>query len=136
MSVKNYTSIHHLVDPVTLSASKETEPLTMSNEPLEIHEIAEQKEVHKSVKNHIEVKKENIELTPELEKAGLETTETSQFPTHKKIHLPISDEKIVAGMHQPITSSFRWLAMLAIYILKQAHLTLKVVHGKVIRKSY
>lgn len=136
MSVKNYTPIDHLVNPTTLSVSKETEPSTMLNEPLKIHEITEQKEVHKSVKNHIEVKKENIELTPELEKAGLETTKTTQFPNYEEIHLPISDEKIIVGLHQPITSSFRWLATLAIYILKQAHFTLKVVHGKVIRKSY
>lgn len=136
MTAKNFTPIDHLINPPTISTSKETEPLAISNEPLEIHEIVEQKEVHERVENHIEVKKENIELTPELKKAGLEAIETSQFPIHKKIHLPISDEKIVAGMHQPVTSSFRWLATLAIYILKQAHLTLKVVHGKVIRKSY
>ena len=46
---------------------------------------------------------------------------------------PLSDEKIVTGLHAPVTSSLRWLATLAEYLLKMMHVQLKVVSGRVIR---
>ncbi len=50
--------------------------------------------------------------------------------------LPISDTKIVQGLQQPINSSVRWLAELAIFILKQAHYTVKLINGHIKRIIY
>ncbi|QQG44367.1 MAG: hypothetical protein HYW86_00390 [Candidatus Roizmanbacteria bacterium] len=132
MPTINYTPIDDIIANGGYS-SKEKEPAMVKSEPLEIHEIVEHKEVDEEVKPHIEVKQENVKLPEDLTQAGVEAVETTQFPNLQKIKTPLSDEKILVGLHQPITSSFRWLATLAMHILKQAHLGLKVVHGKVMR---
>lgn len=138
--MQNYTPIDNFIAQLNpsagLSASKETEPLAKTREPLKIHEITEQKEINENPENHIEIRKESIELTTELKEAGLETIEESALSAQKAISLPLSDEKVLIGLHKPITSSFRWLATFAMHMLKQAHLTLKVVHGKVVRRPY
>ncbi|OGK26517.1 hypothetical protein A3C28_03145 [Candidatus Roizmanbacteria bacterium RIFCSPHIGHO2_02_FULL_39_9] len=85
------------------------------------------------MKPYVEIKAESIELPPDLKKLGLQTTSSSSFPSYQNIKLPITDDKIVAGLNSPITSSLRWLATFALYLLQQAHLTLKVIHGKVVR---
>lgn len=85
------------------------------------------------VSPHVEVRKEQIEIPADLEEMGVTADETTKFPTHQDIKLPLSDEKIEKGLHQPVTSSFRWLAELCVYILKKAHLGLKNIHGKITR---
>ncbi len=134
MPTKNYTAIDGLVEKNKnrdkVSLSKEVEPITA--EKFEIKEVVEH-EPDEEVEKFISPRAETIELPPDLKKLGLQTVSTSKFPSYKNITLPLSDEKIVVGQKAPITSSLRWLSTLAIYILGQAHLGLKVIHGHVIR---
>lgn len=51
----------------------------------------------------------------------------------QKVQLPISDEEIIEGLEKPYTSSWRWLSELGVYLLGQAHIALKTIHGKVVR---
>lgn len=90
-------------------------------------------EPRKEVAPYVEVRKETIKLPPDLKRMGVQAVSTPQFSQTKVVKLPISDEKIIAGLHAPVTSSFRWLATLAVYLLRMAHLQLKVVHGKIVR---
>lgn len=132
---KNYTPIDDLVKKLrqySVSKPKEAEPIPAAKEQYEVKEAVEH-QPEEEVKPYIQARAETIELPPHLKKMGLQPASTTQFPSYQNIQFPISDDKIVAGLHQPITSSIRWLATLAEYILKQAHLILKVVHGKVIR---
>jgi len=136
--VNNYTVINDLVqkykgskiDDERISLSKEAEP--SSKERFEIKEVVEHK-VEDEVRPFISPRHETIELPPDLKKLGFQSTSSSQFSSYKNIKLPLSDEKVVVGLQAPITSSIRWLATLAIYLLAKAHLSLKIVHGKVIR---
>ena len=134
MPTKNYTAIDELVEKNKnrdkVSLSKEAEPIAA--EKFEIKEIVEH-EPDEEVEKFISPRAETIELPPDLKKLGLQTVSTSKFPSYKNITLPLSDEKIVVGQKAPITSSLRWLSTLALYILGQAHLGLKVIHGHVIR---
>jgi len=136
MAQKNYTQIDELVKKHKKSASvsrpKESEPIPTTKEKYEVKEAVEH-QPEEEVKPFVQVRAETIELPPDLKKMGLQPATTTQFPSYQNIKLPLSDDKIIAGLHQPITSSLRWLATLAEYILKQAHLVLKVIHGKVIR---
>lgn len=50
--------------------------------------------------------------------------------------LPLTDDQIAQGLHQGITSSFRWLAEWCIRRLKQVHVGLKYIHGKLFRVNY
>ncbi|MEK7634069.1 MAG: hypothetical protein AAB437_04465 [Patescibacteria group bacterium] len=131
MSKKNYTAIDDLLEKnKKISLPKEAEPL--SAEKFEIKEPSEDS-VEEEVRPFISPRAETIELPPDLKKLGLQAVSHSKFPSYKNIKLPLSDEKIIVGQKAPITSSLRWLATFALYILAQAHLGLKIVHGHVIR---
>jgi len=54
-------------------------------------------------------------------------------PAPAAVALPLSDDQIVQGLHQSITSSWRWLAQWCIRRLKQLHLIVKSVHGNIVR---
>ncbi|KKP59714.1 MAG: hypothetical protein UR54_C0025G0021 [Candidatus Roizmanbacteria bacterium GW2011_GWA2_34_18] len=134
MLTKNYTAIDDLLDKTKnrdkISLSKEAEPIAAGK--FEIKEIAEDN-LEEEVRPFVSPRAETIELPPNLKKLGLQAVSNSNFPSYKNIKLPLSDEKIIVGQKAPITSSLRWLATLALYILGQAHLGLKVIHGHVIR---
>lgn len=137
MAKKNFTSIQTLIEEqrkTMVSRPKESEPVVT---PKEIKEVGLQEAVeHKlgeEVSPFVQKRAESIKLPDDLKQAGVQSTETTQYPIYQDVKLPLSDEKIEAGLHAPITSSFRWLATLAIYILRTAHLQLKIVHGHVRR---
>lgn len=131
MTDKNYTKIDDLLEEQNSnSQSKEAEPIAA--EKFEIKEPVEDN-VEEEVRPFVSPRAETIELPPDLKKMGLQAVSHSQFPSYKNIKLPLTDEKIIVGKKAPITSSIRWLAEFAFYILAQAHLGLKVVHGRVIR---
>ncbi|MCX7955545.1 MAG: hypothetical protein N2593_00315 [Patescibacteria group bacterium] len=113
-----------------VSLPKEAEPLGQEN--IEIKEVVENK-VDEEVRPYVQPTSETINLPPDLKKLGIQHVSSTKFPSYKNIKLPISDEKVVVGLRAPITSSIRWLATLAVYLLAKAHLGLKVVGGKVIR---
>ena len=131
MTKKNFTSIKDLLEKnKRVSLPKEAEPIAA--EKFEIKEPSEDN-IEEEVRPFVSPRAETIGLPPDLKKMGLQAVSQSQFSDYKNIKLPISDEKIVVGQKAPITSSIRWLAAFALYILAQAHLGLKVVHGHVIR---
>ena len=131
MTKRNFTSIKDLLERnKKISLPKEAEPIAA--EKFEIKEPSEDN-VEEEVRPFVSPRAETIELPPDLKKMGLQAVSQSQFSDYKNIKLPISDEKIIVGQKAPITSSIRWLAAFALYILAQAHLGLKVVHGHVIR---
>lgn len=126
MSPKNYTAIDALLG---FGLPKEAEPIATE---FEIKEPVENNP-EEEVRPFISPRAETIELPPDLKKMGLQAVSNSKFSSYKNIKLPLSDEKIVVGKKAPITSSIRWLAEFALFILAQAHLGLKVIHGRVIR---
>ena len=108
------------------------EPLPPREEQKDIRVVVEHREVDQEVKPHVQVRPEVVEVPPDLQQMGVQATPTTQFQT-QQVQSLISDEEIIKGLHQPTTSSFRWLAELALYILKHAHITLKKIHGKIVR---
>ncbi|MFN4213031.1 MAG: hypothetical protein ACK4FL_03680 [Microgenomates group bacterium] len=136
MTSKNFTPIDNLIKKYKaqlVSQPKEVEPLAAQPEVGKIKEVIEYEIKDEEVKPFVSPRAETIKLPPDLKKLGLQPASTTKFPTYQNIKLPISDDKIIAGLHRPVTDSLRWLATLAVYLLKMAHLQLKVVHGKVVR---
>lgn len=134
MPTKNYTAVDELIkknkNNENISLPKESEPIAA--EKFEIKEVVEH-EPDEEIEKFVSPRAETIKLPQDLKRLGLQAVSTSKFPGYKNIKLPLSDEKIIVGQKAPITSSLRWLATLALYILSQAHLGLKVIHGHVIR---
>ncbi|MBI4004935.1 hypothetical protein HY358_02255 [Candidatus Roizmanbacteria bacterium] len=139
MDPKNHTPIHHIIQKhaVAIAPSKESEPILVNQEsstqPKEIHKVVERYALDEAVNNHVEVVKENVVLDTELQEAGVETVESTRFPDYRAVNLPLPDNKVLLGLHAPITSSLRWLAELCKYLLTQAHLTLREMRGEVVR---
>jgi hypothetical protein len=135
MTQKNYTPIDDLIkkwpqnDIISLP-SKEAEPILKKE--IEFKE-AKEKEIEEEIRPHVVKRQEIINLPPDLKNLGLKPISTTQFPQYQTVKLPISDEKIITGLSAPVFSSLRWLATLALYLLQQAHLSLKVVGGRVVR---
>ncbi len=101
-------------------------------EVVEIEEVVEH-EPDDEVKKYVEPRKEAVDVDEDLKKAGVQAQKTTSFPSYQKVQLPVSDETIIKGLSQPISTSARWLAELCMYLLRQAHLTLKKTHGKIVR---
>lgn len=49
------------------------------------------------------------------------------------IALPLTDDQIMQGLQQNVTNSWRWLAQWCLRKLKQLHLIIKTMHGKIVR---
>ena len=139
MSDINFTKIDDVLKKNNLSVTsssfnKEGEPgpaITESSD--EIQEVAEH-EPDAETESFISPRSNTIKLPPDLVKLGVQSSNSSNnFPTYKNIKLPISDDKVITGLHAPISSSLRWLATFAVYLLAKAHLGLKVVKGHVVR---
>jgi len=131
----NYTPIDDLVKKAKasrVSLPKEAEPMTRPLEVPVLQEVVEH-EPPQEVREYVEAKPETVKIPPDVKKAGVEAVSVPKFQTYADVKLPITDDKVIAAMHQPITSSVRWLATLALYLLRQAHLKLKVIGGKVVR---
>lgn len=54
-------------------------------------------------------------------------------PSAATVALPLTDDQIAMGLHQSIASSIRWLAEWCLRRLKQLHMGIKYIHGKVMR---
>ncbi|MBI5619905.1 hypothetical protein HY950_03015 [Candidatus Gottesmanbacteria bacterium] len=54
-------------------------------------------------------------------------------PSVQTVALPLTDDQIAVGLHQSIVSSIRWLAEWCLRRLKQLHMGIKYIHGKVMR---
>ncbi len=149
----SHTSIQHLIDDhnkkkqqeaavlsgqSTVSYSKEGEPIEIAPEKksqpememIETEPKVEDKEVSKFVKVE---RQHTFELDPSLKKAGLSAIDSSTLDPRHRIELPIPDEKVIEGLEKPVTSSWRWLSEIAMYMLHKGHLTLKKIHGHVVR---
>lgn len=118
--------------PAISGPFKEAEPIISPPETFDIKEVAEH-EPDEEVKPYVTLKPQTIQLPPDLKKLGIQSVSSSNLQSYQNVKLSISDDKVLAGLHAPISSSFRWLATLAFYLLKRAHLGLKIVHGRVIR---
>lgn len=53
--------------------------------------------------------------------------------TATTVVLPMSDEAISTGLGQGVTSSWRWFSEWCLRRMKQLHVIVKIVHGKLIR---
>ncbi len=151
MNHKNYTSIDYLLKdqkkPQSFHAtsSPEGEPIPISPKPAETTTSPDQQvEVDVMVEKDPDIEDAEVgeylktqntdpEIHPELKKAGLQTIHADSLDEKHKIELPIPDEEVLEGLHKPINTSWRWLAEIAFFMLKQAHLGLKTVHGHVVR---
>jgi hypothetical protein len=144
MADHNFTSIDDLIDTYNKGKTQhvsggvehsENKTIDKKTEHFVIHEVVEHehKKEDKELDHFIDVRKDTIDISEKTDTLGVESTGTSSFIGYNAIKLPISDDKVVKGLHAPISSSIRWLSEFCVYILRAAHLKLKKIHGKIVR---
>jgi len=129
-SKKNFSTVDHLVG----NDSKEYEKGNVRERvSLDMQEAVEY-EPHDEIKRFVQTRKDQATISSQLKQEGVrEKIETPQYARYKKVVLPLTDEMVEQGLHAPISSSLRWLAEWAVYLLKRAHIVLKRIHGQVKR---
>lgn len=115
--------------------SKEQEPgVGVKEAPGEQREVEKKREVGKFVKEVPTVP----EIPREVEKAGVKhagPTAPVGKKAAKKVHLPLTDDEIVKGLHAHVWQSIRWLAVWCVRQLKKMHVVVKEVHGRLVRSG-
>ena len=123
------------VSSVTSSGAKEVEPGAPA--PQEgLHDATGQEtELSPEVSSSgVKVHPTTISISPSVASMGVKPAgQNVPVQTTTKVVLPLTDDQIAVGLHQSITNSVRWLAQWCIRRLKQVHIVLKNVHGKLVR---
>lgn len=128
MSSDNHTPLQLVSKPVEAEPARATE-----TQEVVYHEVVEH-QPKTELPPYVQTRKESIKLPEDLkQETGAEEASPTQFTSYQTVKLPITDEKIEEGLKHPVTSSFRWLSEFYLYLLHQAHLTLKNIKGRVVR---
>ena len=85
----------------------------------------------------LRMRADSIELPKTVQQLGV--SPVSQAPVSAvaipTIVLPLTDEQIARGLHQSITSSFRWLAEWCEKRLKEFHFIVRTIGSKTVREK-
>lgn len=105
----------------------------IQHEELPMREAVEHSIQDAHVAAFVQVKPENIKLSPELKNVGLKPVNQTNFPAYQNVKIPISDEAVLEGERMPVNTSFRWLAEYAKWLLWRARISIKKIGGRVVR---
>lgn len=117
-------------------------PSGLERGPSSVHnwsEISKLMEVNeKKLPSEVAPFVEDVESEPNIEEELVEVgvekvVPKSTYPTYLQKDIPMSDDEVLVAQKEPIVSSQRWLAELCIYLLKQSHIALKNIGGRVLR---
>ena len=138
-TAQNSTKTQPVIPPsikAASSGSKEREGIAISqtSEIQSVPEVSVPPEVERA---GVKAYTEKVEIPQVAQKLGVQPSAQSipvSIPTQSvPVVLPLSDDQVVRGLHQPILSALRWLSEWCIKQLKKAHMTIKFVHGKIMR---
>lgn len=81
----------------------------------------------------VKVQPTSIPIPPPVQQMGVAPAGQNVPAAAPAVTLPLSDDQIALGLKQSIWSSWRWLAQWCVRRLKQLHMGLKSIHGKLTR---
>lgn len=131
----------------TVSYGKESAPVSLTPEAAPAEEAGQEDESQGEVGKESSEKKKNPKIRmpgeppsidPDAAKAGLIVAPSaSSFPSVYDVKVPLlTDEEIVKDLKTSPLTGTRWLAELGRYILRQAHISLKNIGGKIVRERH
>lgn len=74
-----------------------------------------------------------VHIPPKIAQMGVTAVGQASAPPAIVVSLPLTDDQIAQGLTQSITSSWRWMAEWCRRRLKQLHVGIKSIQGKVVR---
>jgi len=119
-------------EPESVKKAPESEPIPAKAQEIKV-EPQREKKLAPEVVEYIKKSEETIKIPDVLRDIGVTAGKDEEFQAVDGPTMPLSDQQISDGLKQPMNSSMRWLAQILLYILQQAHYTIKVVHGNVKR---
>lgn len=81
----------------------------------------------------VTIRPTTIPVPPSVAKMGVQPTGANIPMPTAPVALPITDDQIAQGLGKSIRESFRWLAEWCVRRLKQVHIGLQSIHGKLTR---
>lgn len=134
----NYTPLPQSLSPTSRSAvvsppGKEAEPVRSTIAETNRGPTAEIEPIPKpETEQYLESVTDDIPLSEDEKKLGAShpPAQGTLIIDGRMIHLPISLEEVDDGMHKPLSSGKRWMAMMVRYILEKLHLVIRNVGGK------
>lgn len=85
------------------------------------------------VSSGVAVRPTAIPISPPVSQLGVKPAGQNIPAPVPAVTLPLSDDQIAQGLKQSIWSSWRWLAQWCVRKLKQVHMGLKNIHGRLTR---
>lgn len=121
--------------PAPISQAPEAEPILSKPAEIKNTEPVQEKKLAPEVVEYIKQTEETIKIPDALQEIGVMADAKDQDFSNVigGPKLPMTDEQIVTGLKQPMSMSVRWLSLFMLYILQQAHYTIKTVKGHVQR---
>lgn len=120
----------------TGSMAKEVAPIKTAPEVPVVTEVGKEVTLSPEVASAgVRMQSDTVVLPKPLQDLGVTAVgPTTKAPAHAPaIVLPLNDDQIATGLHQSLMTSWRWLAEWCNRQLHAVHLTLKTVHGKIVR---
>jgi len=97
---------------------------------VEMHEAVEH-QMPSEVSEYVEDTHTPIHVPQDVQALGVQAvSHPVQYPVYDTVKVPLADQNIIAGKKMPLSSAYRWLAEWCLYLLKRAHIRLRVAHGK------
>ncbi len=81
----------------------------------------------------VKIQPTSIPIPPPVSQMGVAPAGQNVPAPAAPVSLPLSDDQIAQGLKQSIWSSWRWLAQWCLRRLKQVHMGLKSIHGRLMR---
>jgi hypothetical protein len=81
----------------------------------------------------VKVQPTTVILPKPVASLGVKAVGDVAAPQAPVVTLPLSDEQIAKGLNASLTTSVRWLAEWCVRKLKQVHMGIRSLHGKVTR---
>ncbi|MCX6793518.1 MAG: hypothetical protein NTY06_00235 [Candidatus Gottesmanbacteria bacterium] len=81
----------------------------------------------------VKIRPTTIPISPAAAQLGVKAAGQNIPAVSPAVTLPLSDDQIAQGLKQSIWSSWRWLAQWCVRRLKQVHMGLKNIHGRLTR---
>jgi len=89
---------------------------------------------HEVVSAGVRMHPTTVAIPPNVSKMGVKPTgQNVPVQTVTTVVLPLTDDQIAVGLHESITTSWRWFSEWCVRRLKQLHIAVKAAHGRLIR---
>ncbi|MBI1862583.1 hypothetical protein HYS00_00515 [Candidatus Microgenomates bacterium] len=120
--------------PQSAKKSAESEPQPIRSQEIKV-EPQKEKQLSPEVAQYVKHHEETVKIPAVLKEIGV-VADAKDQPIEDVVEgpvLPMTDQQIADGLKKPANMSIRWLSLFLLYLLQQAHYTIKTVHGQVKR---